>query len=398
MLSFNQYTNFIFEELNPIQKKGVDSWVKKHGSTAQDISSHLPFNDQGRLEIPLEHTEENSAISPEIEQHLNKKGYKPISKNLAVDSTGKRQMKIGKLLADNPELQKQHALSGAKSGSDNKNVKIIISRHPHDVAGMSTDRGWTSCMNMEDKCDLNLSKNKYLPQEIKHGTHVAYLVNNDDNDIKKPIARIALKPFHGVDTGHTILQPEEKVYGTAPSDFLNTIKKWTKNNFPKQDLMYQKNKQVYNDQDGGEQKKEKPYIYKDNISHDDLTNLLKNPNYAYGAVHHPDITPEHLDLAMLSPDNKVKEAALSHPKIKSKHMNNAMNDIVNDNFRKAVLRNPNVSTENVKKGLTDFLSDVRIEALKHKSVTNNDLEHIANNDKHPHVRNLAQKILNKRNK
>ena len=67
---------------------------------------------------------------------------------------------------------------------------IIISRHPYDIAGMSTGRGWRSCMHLEDG-----QFNEYVPQTIAAGGLIAYLCNEDDKNIKNPKGRVLIKPF-----------------------------------------------------------------------------------------------------------------------------------------------------------------------------------------------------------
>ena len=69
--------------------------------------------------------------------------------------------------------------------------KIIISRHPYDIAGMSTDRGWTSCMNLGGSG----SYKNYVFPAIINGTLIAYLVNENDTNINKPISRLLIKPY-----------------------------------------------------------------------------------------------------------------------------------------------------------------------------------------------------------
>ena len=68
--------------------------------------------------------------------------------------------------------------------------KIVIFRHLYDIAGMITDRCWTSCMNL-DKGKYK----EYISSSIINGTLIAYLVNENDTNINKPIARVLIKPY-----------------------------------------------------------------------------------------------------------------------------------------------------------------------------------------------------------
>ena len=98
---------------------------------------------------------------------------------------------------------------------------IIVSKHAYDIAGMSTNRGWSSCMNLYQGSNAH-----YIQHDVKEGTLVAYLVRENDLDIKNPTARISIKPFIDVSDETSVLyEPEDAIYGTAPNDFLKTVKK-----------------------------------------------------------------------------------------------------------------------------------------------------------------------------
>ena len=79
-------------------------------------------------------------------------------------------------------------------------LKVVISRDPVDIAGMSTGRRWTSCMAK------GRGNHYYVPKEIAAGTLVAYLTHKDDETLEHPLMRVLLKPFHN-QAGETILVP-----------------------------------------------------------------------------------------------------------------------------------------------------------------------------------------------
>ncbi|MFZ9296583.1 MAG: hypothetical protein ACO259_10305, partial [Bacteroidia bacterium] len=102
-----------------------------------------------------------------------------------------------------------------------KTFYIVFSKHAYDIAGMSTNRGWTSCMNLYSGINSH-----YIQYDVSAGTMVAYLVANDDLNIKRPIARVAIKPFVNTDDATDVFyEPEEKVYGTPPHTFLEAVDK-----------------------------------------------------------------------------------------------------------------------------------------------------------------------------
>ena len=100
-----------------------------------------------------------------------------------------------------------------------KSYYIVFSKHPIDVAGQSTNRGWTSCMNL-----YTGSNKRYVQWDIKNGTMVAYLVREDDLNIKNPTARVSIKPFVNLENKSDVLyEPEQSIYGTAPANFKKQV-------------------------------------------------------------------------------------------------------------------------------------------------------------------------------
>lgn len=259
----------LLEELTPEQKKTVNSWGTT--KTAAKISNHVFPEGKQRMEIPMKSapTKSDEKVAPdqEVEEHLNKHGYRvhDYVRGYAKDKHG-REISIGKVLGRtgaSEALQKKFINDDNRTGSSVKDAKVIISHHPHDVAGMSTGRGWTSCVNMVCKPGAQ-NYSEHLKDDIHHGTHVAYLVHKDDDDIKNPIARVALKPFTN-ENGHTILKPEANVYGLstrnskndmashqitnqAAKDLHHTVSSWAEKNFkPDDKSIYKKHEDVYND-------------------------------------------------------------------------------------------------------------------------------------------------------
>lgn len=272
----------LLEELTEKQKKTVNSWGSP--DAADDISKHVYPRGHHRIEIPLENAPDNPDRKIEadyrVEDHLKKHGYdihdygKGIAtKKITVGNPAKgiphqekvSKVNIGKVLSDTeaPEhIKNAFANDTNRQGVHLHNMKVIISKHPHDVAGASTGRGWTSCMDMgKEKSDGNQSCQ--LENDIKHGTHSAYLVHSHDTDIKNPVARVSLKPFQSEDSHHTILRPEDKVYGVSTrkagdagniiknktqEDLLHTLHKWADVNFPTRPAeVYRKHPGVYDD-------------------------------------------------------------------------------------------------------------------------------------------------------
>ena len=113
-----------------------------------------------------------------------------------IAGTGKdthgRVVRIGRALKD-PVVKKAFDSDPNRKSLTNatKNHQLIcISMHPYDIAGMSTDRGWSSCMNLKGG-----SNKKFVKQDVTSGTLIAYLIDPQDKNINKPIARALAKPY-----------------------------------------------------------------------------------------------------------------------------------------------------------------------------------------------------------
>lgn len=205
-------------------RKYVKGWNK--GRYAQAFKE-FAGEDAYRIYLPLNRVSTDAIPAPSsINAAIEALGYKveDYRAGIAVDSSGKRKIRIGKLLGKHPDLQKLFNEDKKRAAYKGKHV-ICISRHPYDIAGMSTGRGWTSCMNLKDGINR-----EYVAAEINVGTIVAYLVEEKDLDLKRPVARIAIKPFYREDSfnkGKAILVAEPTAYGTKGVEgFTSTVQRW----------------------------------------------------------------------------------------------------------------------------------------------------------------------------
>jgi hypothetical protein len=74
---------------------------------------------------------------------------------------------------------------------------IVISQDPHDIALMTYDRPWkmTSCMRLKDDKTEGGAKWHQVYDEVRDGGLIAYVIEPDDKEIKKPHARVLLRRF-----------------------------------------------------------------------------------------------------------------------------------------------------------------------------------------------------------
>lgn len=210
-LSVSQYRS-IFKNISDEYKNRYKSWFDGKWRIYLDTNEDVK-NDK-TVKIP-----------DEIEKEIKSKGYEidDYIKGIAVDRSKKRIIKIGKLLKDNPDLIKlfNERLKGNQTKS-NSDYLVVISRHPYDIAGMSMDRGWSSCKKL-----TNGSNKHYIPSEIDGGYLIAYVIKNDDLNIKNPVGRLLLVPYVNVDDKNdTFLVVSPRVYGSDVSGFKSTVEKW----------------------------------------------------------------------------------------------------------------------------------------------------------------------------
>lgn len=183
-----------------------------------------------RIYIPLEaeKTEKEVVVPPSISKALFDAGFTIEDYIEGFAKKGNQRIKIGKILQRiDPSLKSAFDSDAQRQGKNTSGLEVVISRHPYDVAGMSTDRGWSSCMALATKDNPSGGVNKrYVLSDVKQGTIIAYLINKNDRNIKKPVARMLIKPFIEKKTKEVILVAEGQVYGTSSRKFKSTVNKW----------------------------------------------------------------------------------------------------------------------------------------------------------------------------
>lgn len=249
MIKFSELSEILTKQ----QKAKVNRWEKGDNSFSDHLFDHPEHTEKT---ISLEHPD-SEGHSEDIKNHLEPHGIKikDYKSGIGEDKHG-REVKLGKALEKTKapdELKNKFANDPSRSnkGIGSDDLRVTISRHPHHVAGMtSSGHSWEneSCMNFETGCNKD-----YLKQDVKHGTHVAYLHHKDDKDLERPLARIALKKFTDDETGHSVLRPEKRTYGPASDAFTHTVHKFIDDKMPVHDSgIYRKNDSIYHD--GGDKK------------------------------------------------------------------------------------------------------------------------------------------------
>jgi hypothetical protein len=302
------FSQLVTEVLNPEQKSKVDTWDTPHHS----FSDHMFENPTDQrayfeLENPNENTETRTRISEHLKKHdididdyVGGKGRdrfgRPVNIGKALKNTGAPLDMISSFENDGARQQK------------GKDLILAISRHPHDVAGMTSGgQSWEneSCMNFSSGLERH-----YLKKDVQHGTHIAYLINRDDKEIQKPLARIALKPFENADDeSERILRPEHRVYGNAPDSFTHTVNRVLSRHFPGDGYIYTKHPHLYDDD-------------KNSMFVTDVKEGLNSPDWEIrkGAITNPTATSKDVEKALRDQDYNVKSQALKHSQVTEKQV------------------------------------------------------------------------------
>ena len=155
--------------------------------------------------------------------------------------TEEREISIGKILGQvksrglcngrkgvsEEQLRYDITTFNQRSNEAGKDLLLVISRHPYDIAGMSTGRGWRSCMNIDDG-----SMRHFVMSSMMGGVLIAYLCKKKDLDLKDPLGRVLIKPYYRKSDGEMRLNPPNfilkcsKYYGTMYNQAIEKVQEW----------------------------------------------------------------------------------------------------------------------------------------------------------------------------
>lgn len=177
--------------------------------------------------FPQEEKKE-SELQKKIEKELQDNGFSLVS---YLDGTAKKIgdekniFKVQRLLIrwGLDDLKNQMNSDPERSLSKHSSKKIVISRHGIDLGGASTDRSWTSCLALKG------GNSRYIPTMIEAGALIAYLIDADDLNINKPLARIKINPFiNPQDPSKFLMYPDPVAYGNYKNpDFMAWVENWS---------------------------------------------------------------------------------------------------------------------------------------------------------------------------
>lgn len=247
-MNFLKNYKSIFNEAIPLSK--VRPYIKGEVKNYKDRLKDW-FDGKWRVYLKLQNktisNKIENALENEIKNALKDSNFELLDyhKGIAFDKKNKREIKLGKVLGKiDKKLLDQFNSDKERESKNFKNLLIAISRHPYDILGQSYDRGWTNCK------ELGKGVNRvYLRDEI-YLVLVAYLIQEDDKNIKKPIARVLIIPYMNdkSEIGYIV---QNVIYGTSGNwgdDFVKEVKKWVISKQGKLTGKFTINSFVYRDQ------------------------------------------------------------------------------------------------------------------------------------------------------
>ena len=383
------FKTFLAEELNDTQKSAVDSWTMPTKKTLSHTDHYFGEGNHVKT-YPLEGSEDKSEIHKKIEQHLGSQiSPEDYKQGVAEDKYG-RKTRIGGLLAKSkasPELINNFANDTTRQGKKFSGLTVHISRHPHDVAGQTSNQSWAqeSCKNF----DTGMNKH-YLKDEVANGTVVGYLKDHTG----KEIARTTFQPY--VNDKKRVMYRTNSHYGIKHQGFMDEMEKVAdqlSGEHKSGDLMYTIHPKVYNDNN-------KTQAIHPSATSDDITNILTSKPTGVGfssihkvqknkitALNHPKVTDKHLDIAFNDSDPNIRHEAALHPKATAQQLDNVIEKDNNDMVVHAAIKNKNMSSNTLDKVYDKtmnsndpsiFNSTVRHMVLRHPNLSTQKINDVLN--------------------
>lgn len=227
----------------------------KRTAAARSLHDSLFDKDQQHIELGSV----NTAFPDKVRHHIESNGDSVDHDGAVTLKSGRKvttDAYLGRSLKDKSKEESsdiQSELTNWKKNKSNSNTRLVLSRHPADIASASTGTHWTSCADLSDGIDRedDLARDK-MPEEIKHGTMIALHVHKDavpnedgSYDSKDIIGRTLIKPHKG--KKEITAFRENKSYGMFPRGAERKVDAFLDRNAPRSEGVYQKNQNVYND-------------------------------------------------------------------------------------------------------------------------------------------------------
>ena len=209
IITENQYS-FLKEALNPSEFRkfmsiGRELALTRIGEIWSKLEAQCDSKNRNgdrlyfKIKQDLDDKSFDLPIRKELEDYLDSNNLNVISfkSGTVQKKSGGNIFSLGKALTilskkDKNALDILQQYNNQKSNvALTEDLIMVISKSPYDLAGMSTDRAWKSCMNLRG----NDEDVEYIEVDISNGTLISYLIEAKDLNIQNPIGRILIKPY-----------------------------------------------------------------------------------------------------------------------------------------------------------------------------------------------------------
>jgi hypothetical protein len=180
------------------------------------------FGRKHRIEIPINHVDFNQSSNYKVvKAYLEEAGYKITDYvgGYAQKNWDKNTYKIGRLVKDNIYVRDKY-----RDCVYRQNLKMVISRHPYDLACASWNQDWRSCLCFEGGFNEDCLKNSIIANNLL----IAYLVGCNRGNV---MGRCFVIPYYDYDTGDLWLHPAKYSYGIFSKENIKFLEQWVDKNY-----------------------------------------------------------------------------------------------------------------------------------------------------------------------
>lgn len=318
------FKSFLLEYLTDEQRERFkDVQMTKKARSATD---HFFGKDSDVVHGQLSggHQHEKSETHKSVEDHIGKEiPHTDYRANTTKDKYG-RSVKISKAIKDDKLRERFNADTTRSLGRQEHKTFTTSTHRGVEVAGQTNSTpdenhpnghswGEYSCKNVD-----NGSNRHFLPDEIKHGTVVHFVKDQHG----KEIYRASLHP-HYSDKGHVAYHIGAE-YGDQHPDFKKSARdtaaalsnqKHTSGVFVRHSKVYPDNMHTH--------------TLHPKASDEDTIAALKGDDHRFAQSvlrQNPNITPKHIDAALDSKNDMVREDAIQHPDASHANIEKALGD------------------------------------------------------------------------
>ena len=392
-------------------KTKVDPVISKMHDHVFGVGNH-------HIEMPLDND-----LPEKVKSHIEANGDK-------VEGDGVK-LKTGRVVPISKYLPKSGAPKDVQDEHQNwvknkaGNSKLVITRHPAEVASASTGTHWDSCARASKKNSREaVPAWDAMPRELHNGTMMAMHVHKDatpdksGNYASKDILGRTLIKRHDADIDsenptEVTFHRENKKYGAFPESAKKAVDEFTAKHYPQKTLTAHKVHTLYDDDNQpvkvnhnhaaiehaftqGHDKEQSQSVQDIILNHGNVTHATMDraATSRYSKIR-ADVgnktnSPETIrKVFQHKAENTVNDIQAKVSAVKNPH---APKDVVDDaikhedaTIREGAYKNLNLSADQISTGLKDRNSWVQSSVARHPNLSKEHVDSIINNDGKQHA-------------